>query len=78
MLGKLDANVFRTYEKKQALDRSREERNFVIDERLHCLERALPKFVTKEENEADMKEKVDLHMLEEMKSMLEKTKQVNL
>ena len=50
----------------------------MIDERLHCLERALPKFVTREENEADMKEKVDLHMLEEMKSMLEKTKQVNL
>ena len=50
----------------------------MIDERLHCLERALPKFVTKDENEIDMKEKADLVMIEEMKSILEKTKQINL
>ena len=74
MRGKLDINIFRAYEKQVAADRSREERNFVIDERLHNLERALPNFVTKEENEIDMKEKASLSTIEEMKSLLEKNK----
>ena len=36
---KLDACVFRAFEKHLATDRTREEQNFIIDERLHCLER---------------------------------------
>ena len=77
MLGKLDINIFRAYEKRVAADRSREERNFVIDERLHSLERALPTFVTKEENAEDMKEKASLETIDELKALLEKNKQIN-
>ena len=77
MLGKLDINIFRAYEKRVAADRSREERNFVIDERLHSLERALPTFVTKEENAEDMKEKASLETIDELKTLLEKNKQIN-
>lgn len=77
MHGKLDINIFRAYEKQVAADRSREERNFVIDERLHNLERALPTFVTKEENAEDMREKASLQTIDELKALLEKNKQIN-
>ena len=48
MSNKLDSNVFRAFEKFISSDRTREEQNFIIDERLHCLEKALPNYVTKE------------------------------
>ena len=76
--GKLDINIFRAYEKQQELDRKREERNFILDSRLHNLERVVPTFVDKEEHEQDMKEKANLDNFEELKSMLEQTKQIHL
>lgn len=78
MATKLDFNIFKAYEKKIECDRAREERNIEVDYRLHSLERALPKFVTKEDNELEMKEKASLEKFEDLQAMLEKTKQIHL
>ena len=75
---KLDINIFKAYEKQQALDRKREERGFEIDERLHRLEVTIPKLVTKEENEVELGGRVSLDDFEGLKEQLEKAKQVNL
>ena len=76
--GKLDVNIFRAYERQQDLDRKREERNFILDSRLHNLERVIPTFVDREEHEMEMKEKANLDKFDELKSILEQTKQINL
>ena len=75
---KLDSSVFRAYEKALAADRTREEQSFIIDERLHCLEKALPTFVTKEDHAEELRDKASLFKIDEMKDLLEYQKQINL
>ena len=70
----MDSSVFRAFEKALATDRTREEQNFVIDERLHCLEKALPTFVTKEDHAEELKDKASLFKIDELKDLLENQK----
>ena len=74
----MDASVFRAYEKALASDRTREEANFVIDERLHCLERTLQTFITKEEHAEELLDKAPLFKIDEMRELLDHQKSINL
>ena len=68
---KLDASVFRAYEKALAADRTREEQDFVIDERLHCLEKSAQSFVTKEYFNEELRDKASLFKIDELKETLD-------
>ena len=74
---KLDANVFRAFEKAIATDRTREEQYFVIDERIHTLETAFPTLVNKDEFADKMEDKASNFKIDEIKSLLENQKQLS-
>lgn len=75
---KLDYQIFRDYEKMVSSDRTQELKNFEYEEKLFSLERALNNYVTIEQNELDMRDKVNFAKLEELQESLNNLKTINL
>ena len=75
---KLDYSTFRDYEKMLASDRTQELKNFQYDEKIYNLQKSLNLYVTKEDLNFEMSDKVTGKMLDPMQETIYKLQQVQL
>ena len=64
---KLDHRIFRDFEMAQASDRTQEKKNFEYDEQLFNIDRNFMSYVTKDDLAIEMREKVSLPDMDELK-----------
>ena len=69
---KLDSSIFRDHEKRQASDRTQELKNRHFDDKVHELERTFMLYPTKEELASEMREKVSVVSMEELRDSFHK------
>ena len=75
---KLDYSTFRDYEKMVASDRTQELKNFSYDEKIFNLQKNMNLYVTKEDFNFEMSDKVTSKMLEPMQETLYKLQEIQI
>ena len=61
-----------------ASDRTQELKNFKYEEQLYKLERNFLNYVTKEDQESSMRDKVSHQMMDDLKDQVEKMRSINV
>ena len=67
---KLDYSTFRDYEKMVVADRTQEIKNFSYDEKIYNLQQSFSQYVTKEDLQFDLSDKVTSPMLDKLQESL--------
>ena len=67
---KLDYSTFRDYEKMVVADRTQEIKNFSYDEKIYNLQQNFSQYVTKEDLQFDLSDKVTSPMLDKLQESL--------
>ena len=75
---KLDYSTFRDYEKMVASDRTQELKNFSYDEKIFNLQKNMNLYVTKEDFNFEMSDKVTSKMLEPMQETIYKLQEIQV